>query len=528
MEEAPTPTSMLNQEKPLKTISEEIESNSKEKYLINIIGYESYLEIKIKALNKVPNKEYEERFSLDKIKQISKYFLICETINEVISSIEPYIKQSNIIEDKNKINLIISLNHPLCKEAIFQIKEKIKIYSSSELYYIISELRYNNQNQQNIINNQQEIIKDLQNKTNQLNKKQEETIKDFQNKIINLTERVNILENKIKETEEIKIPNLNEKIKLLEEELNKYKSNNTYNNFNIQFKKPIHKLNYHTNSILCSTVLKDGRFVTGSGDYSIIIYNNKTFKPDLTIKEHSNRVYCIIQLSSGLLASCSKDNTIKLYNINGNEYKVLQTLTHHTDWVGRLIELKNKNLVSCSGDQTIIFYVKDNNKYIKEYSISTNGWNGPVIQTKDNEICFYEETNSALCFYDLLERKIITKINNISVTGCIYDSLVMMTKDLLLATGENKLSIININLHNIIRTIDVSGSGRIRCACMLNENMLLTGDCNKRIIQWKIDGDNLQLISKKENAHESCIYTLSKIGNGLIISGSYDKFVKIW
>ena len=105
-----------------------------------------------------------------------------------------------------------------------------------------------------------------------------------------------------------------------------------------------------------------------------------------------------------------------------------------------------------------IFYFKDNNKYIKDYSISTNGYNGPVIQTKDNEICFYEDNNSALCFYDLLERKNITKINNISIQSYIFDSLVMMTKDLLLVTGENKLSIININLHNIIRTIDVSGS----------------------------------------------------------------------
>ena len=63
---------------------------------------------------------------------------------------------------------------------------------------------------------------------------------------------------------------------------------------------------------------------------------------------------------------------------------------------------------------------------------------------------------------------------------------------------------------------------------MLNENMLLTGDFNKRIIQWKVEGDNLQLISKKENAHEVSINTLLKIGNGLIISGSDDKFVKIW
>ena len=63
---------------------------------------------------------------------------------------------------------------------------------------------------------------------------------------------------------------------------------------------------------------------------------------------------------------------------------------------------------------------------------------------------------------------------------------------------------------------------------MLNENILLTGDNNKRIIQWKIVGDNLQLISKKENAHENGVCTLSKIGNGLIISGSGDNYVKIW
>ena len=42
--------------------------------------------------------------------------------------------------------------------------------------------------------------------------------------------------------------------------------------------------------IVCSTVLKDGRFVTGSADSSIIIYNNKTFKPDFIIKEHKNQV----------------------------------------------------------------------------------------------------------------------------------------------------------------------------------------------------------------------------------------------
>ena len=58
--------------------------------------------------------------------------------------------------------------------------------------------------------------------------------------------------------------------------------------------------------------------------------------------------------------------------------------------------------------------------------------------------------------------------------------------------------------------------------------MILTGDYNKRIIQWKIENDNLKLISLKENAHDKWIYTLLKLGNGLILSGSGDGTAKIW
>ena len=66
------------------------------------------------------------------------------------------------------------------------------------------------------------------------------------------------------------------KIKLLNEELNKYKNmkKDIYDNFIIGDKEPKETLKYHTDWIFCSTVLKDGRFVTGSADNSIIIYNN--------------------------------------------------------------------------------------------------------------------------------------------------------------------------------------------------------------------------------------------------------------
>ena len=90
--------------------------------------------------------------------------------------------------------------------------------------------------------------------------------------------------------------NKNVKIKLLEEKLSQYNisnitNDNNYNNFDIKLKEPLHKLKYHTSYITCSTLLKDGRFVTGSYDNSIIIYNNKTFKPDLTIKNNVKKEF---------------------------------------------------------------------------------------------------------------------------------------------------------------------------------------------------------------------------------------------
>ena len=58
--------------------------------------------------------------------------------------------------------------------------------------------------------------------------------------------------------------------------------------------------------------------------------------------------------------------------------------------------------------------------------------------------------------------------------------------------------------------------------------MILTGDYSKTINQWKIEGDNLKLISKKEKAHNGNISVLFNLGNGYIVSGSDDSSIIIW
>ena len=368
-----------------------------------------------------------------------------------------------------------------------------------------------------------------------------------ENNLISLINDCIIIENNIKEINKINSnitkSNLNNNSKIEcnidEEQINELINNiqnfgkittndNLYDDFKIEKKNPIHKLTNHTSTILCLCVLKDGRLVSGACDKTIIIYNKKTFQPDLIIKEHSNNISSIIQLSTGELASCSYDKTIKLFNINGVKYEVLQTLNYHTNNVWKVVELKNNILASCSSDSSIIFYLKDNKEYKKDYQISTNGACTSIIQTKDNEICYSESNNGTICFYDILERKIKATISNISkYCGC-REWFIMIKKDLLLIPGSNQLTIINTNEYKLIRKIDVPNSSTITGVCLLNKNMLLTGDYAEIIRQWKIEGDNLILISKKEKTHDSDINVLLNLGNGLIASGSDDSTIKIW
>ena len=301
-----------------------------------------------------------------------------------------------------------------------------------------------------------------------------------------------------------------------------------YNNFNIQLKNPIHHLKYHTGNIYCLTILKDGRLVSGSGDSYIIVYNKLTYQRDIIIKEHKGDVNCIITLSSGELVSCSADKEIKIFTIENNKYKILQTLKNHTHTVYKIVQLKNKNLVSCSADSSIIFYNKNNLGFISNFKIETNGGCYFVIQTKDNELCYSEDKNSSICFYDLIENKLKSSLSNISKKHNQRACIIKISKELILIPGYNKLSIINTNNYQLVRIIEVLASNWFCGVCLLNKNMILTADYSEIISQWKIEGDNLNLVSKKEKAHEQDIVILLNLGNGLIASGSEDHSVKIW
>ena len=420
---------------------------------------------------------------------------------------------TNNFDNNEESNSIIQCEK--CGEII--IKDNTKLYN---------DLLSQNKNINNMLNELKDKIESININLNEKN--------ILEKNISSIKTYINII---IKENEKNK--------KELEDKLNQDKLNNKdiLDKFDIKLKELITKVKYHSSYINCSTVLNDGRIATGGNDGSIIIYNKEKFNPDIIINEHEDDIKDLLQLSSGYLASCSKDRTIKLFNIAGKEYNIIQTLTYHKYGVNKLIELNNQKLVSCSNAQnnnpflfsnsnhSIIFYIKDknknkdNNEYIMDFSIKSDYQCNNIIQTKDNEVC-YSETNldyHALCFFDFAERKNISKLNDI-VTTCIKK----ISKDLLLIGGRNLLYIINFNSYNIIRIINSSKSNLIYDICILNDNILFTGDEQGNIRQWRILGDKLIQVSEKKIDDFYSIKSLLKISDEHIISCDDQGTLKYW
>ena len=452
---------------------------------------------------------------------------------EIINEGKKYICKINITEDMIQANIFLD-DKLKYKGNIFleKIQSQIKTFFDYNLNEIFEEINQLNSNDFSIIkenNNYKlkiEFIILRKKRSIIINLVDNEKEVDKNKDIIKNYEKI------IKEKDNI-ILDLKEKIKKLEKEKTQKENvinDSLYKDFNINSNNQIHQLNFHKDCINCLAILNDGRLVSGSDDNNIIIYNKETYKPDLIIKEHKNAVSCIIQLNSGKLASCSWDKTINIFNINDNNYEKVQTLDYHKDSIYKIIELKNENLVSCSEDSSIIFYYKDNSKYQIDYGFSASGSCSSIIQTKENEICYLEYINSKynICFFDLKAKKIKCTISNINCNGSFYKTFNLIKKDLLAVGGDNNIYIINVNQYRLIKEIKIENSYSFYGFCMINKDMFLTGNDKGILMQFRIEGDNLNLISQKENAHEGDVCALLNLGNGHIASCSEDKSIKIW
>ena len=295
----------------------------------------------------------------------------------------------------------------------------------------------------------------------------------------------------------------------------------------------------HNSYVMYTLILKDSRLASASADKSIKIFNINTYEIEINIIEHENYVVHLTQLKDEKLVSSSNDNTIKIFKIYKNYYTIEQTLIGHSNAVKKTIELKNGYLASCSWDKTIKIWNKSNNNlYLLIQELIEKNEIDLISEIKEKEIISFSYDQRSILFYQLenIKFKFVDEIKEINLTG-FNSNFCKINEKYFIVGGQRKIYFIDIEKHkinniyeldNIIKDIDFFHS------FYLSKEGILFAGIESSILGFKINNNNIELISFFKNAHEESkdglkvIQSITEDLNKDIISNSYDGTIKIW
>jgi len=215
--------------------------------------------------------------------------------------------------------------------------------------------------------------------------------------------------------------------------------------------------------------------------------------------------------------------------INNNTFEMINELKGHNSDILQARELMNENIISCSADKTIRLWEKNNNIYESKKIIEEEFPIRNVLELKNN-IIVYDNKNKdkSICFYDLNNNTYVWKISNIiNNANALLNSFVLINNNILLYGSTNIFYMFDVNEYKLISSVNVNNE-KFLSLYPLTENMILCGSDKGKISQYKYENNELKLISVKNNVHSKIIRGLYYMKNGYVVSGSDDKYFKVF
>ena len=280
----------------------------------------------------------------------------------------------------------------------------------------------------------------------------------------------------------------------------------------------------YVNSLL---ILSDGRIASSYSDCSIKVHNVQTFELELSIEQaHTKGINYLSQLNTNLILSCSDDKIIKIWEIKSKEYKLIQDISIHSSPVCRAFPINHNKVVSFefNGKSLKIW------NSVSPYNIISqiNLHNTTIeLALEVNNLLALACDDSVLRFYDSYSNKCLHSISNIQTSS--RNSMIVLKNNKLIVGGYNTLIVIDTSCYTIEKRIEDEDYEAIDCFLQLSDGSLLCalGDMNGRAFV-QIELNKYEIISEKENAHESHINGIVYINERMFASCSDDKMIKIW
>ena len=252
----------------------------------------------------------------------------------------------------------------------------------------------------------------------------------------------------------------------------------------------------HTNYIASIVQTKDEKLISGSTDYSIMIWeesDTSNYVNKVKISQMVGKVLCLTLLKDGrLVTSSDGDNTIKIWIPDNNKsFTPQQSLTGH-----------NKNVVS-------ITQIKDERL---------------VTGSTDNAIIIWKESQQSHTF-ELIQRIIETEFPVTTVYGMFDNRFASSAEDTKLRIWKETDEF----SHNFscIQVIEATKKKIFTICQILQEGQLITGGEGKSMIRWKEVNGKFQPVQKLQG-HEGAVSSIIQLFDMRIASSSRDRTVRLW
>ena len=274
---------------------------------------------------------------------------------------------------------------------------------------------------------------------------------------------------------------------------------------------------------------------------------------EFDIKEFNYRINYATQLSNGDLIICSLNymNIIRLsQNQTSLSYNLVQKLNGKNDSynINKVIELKNNNyLISCDNNYLIIYSKNKETNLYEEYNfINLDSEVKCLEPINEKMFVTVEPEKENIIFYDIGKKENnYYVINNIQSAFGRYVISYLSHYNCIFITGRQGIYLISTEKYQLITFFKVDEwissinydyyNDYLICGTWkknsINEQKvynLIIFEINDNLKNKSLDNMNIREVMRKNNVHNHDIVVIKPSEEGLILTGSYDKTVKLW
>ena len=247
-------------------------------------------------------------------------------------------------------------------------------------------------------------------------------------------------------------------------------------------------------------------------------YINVNFNCTKTLEGHTEKIVSLIELNSGRLASGSYDNTIRIWDTN---YENEDILIKGKSRILCLLEFENNTILCGTSDNLINLYeINSMNYELIHRFIGHTLWVNCLAKINNNYFAS-ASNDTTIKIWDYYNKKCIKTLEGHD--DCIL-SLILLKENDYLCSGAADLTIRIWDWEKNKCLHILKGHEKwVKCVLELDNGIIISGSDDKTIKIWK-EYNNIKTIEE----HENSIRSLCQINKDYFASGSFDCSIKIW